>query len=347
MSSRSLAHLSPSSLAQQAKLHCFVPLSEASHKGSSGRIGVLGGSDLYTGAPYYAGMSALQAGADLAYVFTAREASLAIKSYSPELMVVPVYSAAHFDQLLERESKERADDGSHGPERDTAVAAMVQVVEPWLDRMHCLIVGPGLGRCPIVMEATAKIIEMAKSKRVALVVDADALFLLTQYKDLIAGYRKVVLTPNAVEYQRLVEHKVALTGATVIQKGRVDLITVMGDGESDGTTLECTEQGGFKRSGGIGDVLAGTLGTFLAWQTLLSSSKSSGLDEDRKKDGSPADTDTLRLHWQLACWTACCVVKRATRQAYELKRRSMTAPDVLAHIGATVNRMETDTELDS
>jgi Carbohydrate kinase len=164
-----LAQLSPSSLEEQARQHCFVPLSESSHKGSSGRIGVLGGSDMYTGAPYYAGMSALQAGADLAYVFTAREASLAIKSYSPELMVVPVYSATHFDQLLENEREER----SGGRQRDGAVEAMVHAVEPWLDRMHCLIVGPGLGRCPIVMEATAKIIERAKSKRLALVVDAS------------------------------------------------------------------------------------------------------------------------------------------------------------------------------
>jgi ATP-dependent NAD(P)H-hydrate dehydratase len=331
-----LAQLSPSSLEEQARQHCFVPLSESSHKGSSGRIGVLGGSDMYTGAPYYAGMSALQAGADLAYVFTAREASLAIKSYSPELMVVPVYSATHFDQLLEKEREE----GSGGRQRDAAVEAMVHAVEPWLDRMHCLIVGPGLGRCPIVMEATAKIIERAKSKRLALVVDADALFLLTQYKDLIAGYTEVVLTPNAVEYQRLVEQKVDLTGATVIRKGRVDVISVVSEGNMAESTLECTEQGGFKRSGGIGDVLAGTLGTFLAWQAILHP-----VDVSGASGHASADVATRRLHRQLACWTACCVVKRATRQAFELKRRSMTAPDVLAHIGATVNRMETDSAL--
>lgn len=52
-----------------------------------GRVGVLGGSKDYTGAPFFASMSALRMGADLAYVFTAEEAAPALKAYSPELMV--------------------------------------------------------------------------------------------------------------------------------------------------------------------------------------------------------------------------------------------------------------------
>lgn len=48
---------------------------------------MFGGSEDYTGAPYFASMSALRTGADLAYVFTAEEAAPAIKAYSPELMV--------------------------------------------------------------------------------------------------------------------------------------------------------------------------------------------------------------------------------------------------------------------
>jgi NAD(P)H-hydrate repair Nnr-like enzyme with NAD(P)H-hydrate dehydratase domain len=34
-------------------------------------------------------------GADLAFVFCAEEAAIPIKSYSPELMVAPVYSSVH------------------------------------------------------------------------------------------------------------------------------------------------------------------------------------------------------------------------------------------------------------
>ena len=80
---------------------CILPLTSDAYKGSSGRIGVLGGSARYTGAPYYAAMASLHVGADLAFVFCADEAALAIKSYSPELMVAPVYSAKEFNVAKE------------------------------------------------------------------------------------------------------------------------------------------------------------------------------------------------------------------------------------------------------
>ena len=57
------------------------------HTPQLGRVGVFGGSKDYTGAPFYASISSLRMGADLAYVFTAQEAAPAIKTYSPELMV--------------------------------------------------------------------------------------------------------------------------------------------------------------------------------------------------------------------------------------------------------------------
>lgn len=49
----------------------------------------MGGSKEYTGAPYYAAMSSLRVGADLSYVYCPEEASIPIKSYSPELIVLP------------------------------------------------------------------------------------------------------------------------------------------------------------------------------------------------------------------------------------------------------------------
>lgn len=61
------------------------------HKGERGRIGVVGGCELYTGAPYYAAMASLRSGGELATVFTSKDAAIPIKTYSPELMVVPKY----------------------------------------------------------------------------------------------------------------------------------------------------------------------------------------------------------------------------------------------------------------
>ncbi|KAI3355821.1 hypothetical protein L3Q82_004384 [Scortum barcoo] len=66
------------------------PLTSKKHKGQDGRIGIIGGCQDYTGAPYFAAISALKVGADLSHVFCAKDAATVIKSYSPELIVHPV-----------------------------------------------------------------------------------------------------------------------------------------------------------------------------------------------------------------------------------------------------------------
>lgn len=62
---------------------------DASHKGANGKVGILGGCREYTGAPYFAALSAVRAGADLAHVFCTPGAAGVIKGYSPELIVLP------------------------------------------------------------------------------------------------------------------------------------------------------------------------------------------------------------------------------------------------------------------
>ena len=63
MASQQLSSAVQWSTAQKAVQRLVPPLSFDSRKGQNGRIGVLGGSYEYTGAPYYAAQSALQAGA--------------------------------------------------------------------------------------------------------------------------------------------------------------------------------------------------------------------------------------------------------------------------------------------
>jgi ATP-dependent NAD(P)H-hydrate dehydratase len=307
-----------SELKSEALVKCFLPLSSDNHKGSSGRIGVLGGSAQYTGAPYYAGMAALQAGADLVYIFCAQEAALAIKSYSPELMVAPVYAAERFDAALDVGTNEQ---------QNALVDSMVERVVSYMERLHVLVMGPGLGRCPLVFQATARIIQEAMQRKITIVLDADALFLLTLdvYKEILTDYDRFVLTPNLMEYNRLLqahgdEQMKLLSKGLIVKKGACDLIFRLG---SD--LLVCSEDGGLKRSGGLGDILAGTLATFMGWHDIL---QSRGCEVDR----------------QLSCWSACWVTKRATHSAFRSKRRAMTAPDVLNEIGPAMMEMENDTE---
>lgn len=306
-------------------IKCIVPMTSESHKGSSGRVGVLGGSARYTGAPYYASMASLKVGADLAYVFCAEEAAMAIKCYSPELMVSPVYCAKDFDAVADQ-----LEEGWEGKNKmiDSLVEPMVTEVVSMMNRMHVLVIGCGLGRCPVVFEATARIIQHAMKQQLTMVLDADALYLLTvpRYRGILSDYSNVVLTPNVMEYKRLVgaqkdsEVSIIPKEAIVVKKGRYDEI------QSGDRVLVCEEEGGLKRSGGLGDILAGTLGTFSAWSQILST----------KED--PIDL-------QLACWSACCVVKQATKHAFEKKRRAMTAPDVLEEIGPTFDSMTTSSKL--
>jgi ATP-dependent NAD(P)H-hydrate dehydratase len=51
-------------------------------------------------------MASLKVGADLAFVFCAQEAAVPIKTYSPELMVAPVYCAADMDRLVQANQQE-------------------------------------------------------------------------------------------------------------------------------------------------------------------------------------------------------------------------------------------------
>ncbi|XP_073899094.1 ATP-dependent (S)-NAD(P)H-hydrate dehydratase isoform X4 [Castor canadensis] len=123
----------------------IVPaLTEKKHKGQDGRIGIVGGCQEYTGAPYFAAMSALKAGADLSYVFCAREAAPVIKSYSPELIVHPVLDSPN----------------------------AVQEVKKWLPRLHALVVGPGLGRDDLLLKNVKGILEASKARDIPIVIDA-------------------------------------------------------------------------------------------------------------------------------------------------------------------------------
>jgi hypothetical protein len=71
------------------------PLAPSEHKGSLGRIGVVGGSSDYCGAPFFAADAALKLGGDLSTVFCSQSAAIPIKSYSPDIMVTPFYEDRH------------------------------------------------------------------------------------------------------------------------------------------------------------------------------------------------------------------------------------------------------------
>ena len=300
---------------------CAPPLDGSGHKGSGGRVGILGGSKDYTGAPYYAGMASLRAGSELVYMMTALEAAGPIKAYSPELMVTPVYVHARL--------------AGDGVER----AALAAGVGALLPKLHVLVLGPGLGRNAEVLEGVADAIIAARSAELPLVIDADGLWLIARRPDLVRNYPWAVLTPNAREYAILAERVTgrsdatvealcdALGGVTIVKKGAVDVIA---NGVS-ALTQRVEGAGAPRRCGGLGDFLAGTIGTFAAW------AKHEDSRRRRVAAGSTAVSPPLLLE---ACAAACVLVRRSCSAAYQTHKRSMTAPDVLATLGGEMAVME-------
>ena len=294
---------------------------------------------MYTGAPYYAAMASLYTGSDLVTIFCASEAAIPLKSYSPECMILPVYSAERID-----------------PNQDSnydVTQSMLDGIEPLLPRLHALVLGPGMGRNPRVMQAAAELIRLIQREypRLALILDADALYMLSlpEYHDLFSATttsrrHSVIVTPNQMEYRRLVEEKrttnengtaistkADLSNVIIIKKGHFDQIihheSVM--------AYECREEGGLKRSGGIGDILAGTVATMAAsFEILREGSCQSSSDDSSDHPKMNENDDLLR-----SCAIASLVVKRATRRAFEKHRRSMTAPHVLEELGPTFNEV--------
>ena len=114
-------------------LKSFIPqLNSSLYKGQMGRIGIIGGSIDYTGAPYYAGQSSLYFGSDLVTIFTAKEALIPIKSYSPELMVTLLYCTEEIEQL-----------------EDEVIQTIINdKINSYSSKLHSIVIGPGLGRHP-------------------------------------------------------------------------------------------------------------------------------------------------------------------------------------------------------
>jgi len=167
--------------------------------------------------------------------------------------------------------------------KDQSASTISATITPLLDRLHAIVIGPGLGRDQLMQDTAALIISEVRKRSMPLVLDADGLFLVQNQPDVIHGYASAVLTPNVMEFQRLCERMGVdpatveggrenvcaelarkFGGVTIIQKGRQDVIS------NGRETMVVDIEGGLKRTGGQGDVLTGCLGTLLAWKKLYS-----------------------------------------------------------------------------
>eukprot|EP00735_Rhodelphis_limneticus_P015347 TRINITY_DN9577_c0_g1::TRINITY_DN9577_c0_g1_i1::g.12259::m.12259 TRINITY_DN9577_c0_g1::TRINITY_DN9577_c0_g1_i1::g.12259 ORF type:complete len:331 (-),score=10.39,sp/Q8IW45/NNRD_HUMAN/42.37/1e-85,Carb_kinase/PF01256.12/6.4e-45 TRINITY_DN9577_c0_g1_i1:15-1007(-) len=311
-------------------LRQFVPpLTSNARKGEMGRVGIFGGSKEYTGAPYFSAISSLKLGADLSFVMCADEAAYPLKSYSPELMVYPVYDRS----LLTSKAN---------------VDFCMKNIEELLPRIHTLVIGPGLGRNEHVQALASNLVKTAISKSMPLVLDADGLCLVTENISLLHGYNLAVITPNEMEYQKIAQQvfrdgvsrpesiaeevrlvSQRLGNVLIVKKGQSDIIT---DGNH---SLVCSETGGLRRCGGQGDILTGFLAVLNLWaHRYTQSGKSMDLTSDSEILKQSLQSDNIPISpYLIASWFACALARKCSAEAYKTHKRSMTSADILSQIG--------------
>lgn len=120
-------------------------------------------------------------GADLAYVLCYKEAAIPVKSFSPDLIVIPLLP------LSDYESKQR--------------------FQQFVKIANSVVVGPGLGRDVAMLKEFGFLLDCLANKTV--ICDADFFWFLAQdpagYKKALRAVKRVVLTPNLLEFGRLVK----------------------------------------------------------------------------------------------------------------------------------------------
>jgi len=220
--------------------------SAEAHKGDFGRLMVVGGSEVFSGAPALVALAALRAGVDVAYVAAPHKTAYAISSMSPNLITVKL-------------------------EGDHLNLHNVAVIKRYLEMSTAVVLGPGLGLHKESRDAVKALVDAVEKVKIPLLLDADGLKTFAEFKRKIGS--PLVLTPHAGEYRiltgkepskklerRRVEVQAAAKklGAIILLKGHVDVV-------SDGKRVKLNFTGNPGMTvGGTGDVLSGVVGAFLA-----------------------------------------------------------------------------------
>ncbi|CAI1534793.1 hypothetical protein SEUBUCD646_0K00770 [Saccharomyces eubayanus] len=328
-----LAELSHKELIKLAQKRCIPPLLAKFHKGQAGgRVCIVGGCEDYTGAPYFSANATALMGCDLTHVICEYNAGTVIKSYTPNLMVHPYLRMSNTNLDVNM-------DDQRGK------------INSILDRIHVVVIGPGLGRDPLMLKSVKDIIKYILEKhegKIPLVIDADGLYLITQdkeVKEMLKSYPKgrIILTPNVVEFKRLSDamdkkgDSHAEMGSLiaqelnciVVEKGQSDKIFSPNGGKD---TLTNSTEGSNKRVGGQGDTLTGAISCMLAFSRAMYDFK---ICEHKEKEES-SNNENLR-NWidyaMLSCYVGSTITRECSRLGFKAKGRAMQTTDLNDRVG--------------
>jgi len=216
------------------------------HKGECGRVLVVGGSDLYSGAPAFTALAAYRTGVDLVYVAAPEAAARIIAGFSPELITLKLEG-----DFLNPDNQE--------------------TILPLLSKVDAVGVGPGLGTREETFAALEALFGAVEKSHLPMLVDADAIKAFANFKKKMRN--PAVFTPHRGEFQiltaktvpdqlvlagELVKEEAEALGATILLKSPVDVI-------SDGSEVKYNWTGNPGMTvGGTGDVLSGVVVALMA-----------------------------------------------------------------------------------
>ncbi len=231
---------------QSADVADLLPRPSAeSNKYRRGVLGLLAGSEKYTGAAVLSTGGAVRAGAGMVRFVSAAEAVGAVRAHWPEAVLTLV---------------DPADPG--------AAIGSAGRVQAW-------VAGPGLG----TGEEAVALLRAVLATQVPVLVDADGLTVLAAHRDLLSlrpPGAPTVLTPHAGELARLLSgnpdtieanrlesarRAAAELGVTVLLKGST---TVIATPDPDAPVLVNPTGTPWLATAGSGDVLSGIAGALLA-----------------------------------------------------------------------------------
>jgi NAD(P)H-hydrate epimerase len=240
------------------------PLS--ANKGTFGKTLIIAGSVNFIGAAFLACSGAHRAGTGLVTLVTARSLQPILAAKLTETTYLPL---------------PEAEPGVIGPEAEGTVESALPIYDS-------VLIGCGLGQNPATAEFLDSVLaRLAEMKRKSLVLDADALNLLSRHT---RWWQRLppdcIITPHPGEMARLSEISVndiqqdrlkaaqemaVKWGKTVVLKGAFSIVAA-----PDGRTRLCGSANPGLASAGTGDVLAGVIAGLSAQGMSLFDAASAG-----------------------------------------------------------------------
>lgn len=215
-----------------------------SHKGQNGKVLVVGGSDMYHGAPILSGLGAHHSGADLVFLYVPEGNFDVTRASSPDFIVRKY-------------------------EGDYLTAESVKQILDFSKECDSLVIGPGLGDRNDTKKAVTEIL---KGVKIPAVIDADAIKAVGEHPGILKKINAVV-TPHAREFKTLtkkrlpkgqknriktVSKEAKRLSSVILLKSPTDVIA-----SPESVKVSTTGNPGMT-VGGTGDVLSGMVASFIS-----------------------------------------------------------------------------------